>query len=165
MPWLADDHALDLIPHVEGGRVVGMLPDDAGLLVEVPGSARSTYVTKPLTAQVGWRAVCSCGAWATTLVGPHMPAAQEELHVVAEHVWHRDHLSPARALAAVDDAQHAVAAALRRLDEAVHEARRQGATWDAIGHAAAMTRQSAHGRWATTAATTADGERAAPPSS
>ncbi|MGW4125786.1 hypothetical protein [Nocardia sp. NPDC004711] len=44
------------------------------------------------------------------------------------------------AAAEVTDAQ-------ARLTEAVQQARRQAASWEAIGRAAGMTRQSAHERW------------------
>ncbi len=40
-----------------------------------------------------------------------------------------------------------MAQAVRLLDKFVADARRQGATWDEIGEATGMSRQSAHLRW------------------
>ncbi|MFD6401212.1 hypothetical protein [Nocardia sp. NPDC060249] len=58
------------------------------------------------------------------------------------------HVAPTRGTAEVEFAAGEVAEAQRRLAEAVRSARGQGASWEAIGKAAGMTRQSAHERWA-----------------
>ncbi|WP_280245467.1 hypothetical protein [Nocardia abscessus] len=58
------------------------------------------------------------------------------------------HIAPTRGTADVEYAAKEVSAAQRRLAEAVRSAREQGASWEAIGKAAGMSRQSAHERWA-----------------
>ncbi|MFJ9371358.1 hypothetical protein ACIRRA_44125 [Nocardia sp. NPDC101769] len=57
------------------------------------------------------------------------------------------HIAPTPGTYAVELTATAAAQAQARLTEAVREARAQGASWDAIGKAAGMTRQSAHERW------------------
>jgi len=57
------------------------------------------------------------------------------------------HIAPLRGTADVRHAAAEVAEAEARLTAAVAAARKQGATWEAIGRAAGMTRQSAHERW------------------
>lgn len=51
------------------------------------------------------------------------------------------------ALQTVEDVMAQVREQHRLLDEAVAAARAAGATWEHIGEAAGMTRQSAHERW------------------
>lgn len=48
---------------------------------------------------------------------------------------------------AVHDAAQDVESDARRLDQAVAEVRRAGASWTVIGAAAGLTRQSAYQRW------------------
>jgi hypothetical protein len=63
--------------------------------------------------------------------------------------WEREHAQ--RTAAAVERVTHAAAAARAShttLDAAVQEARRLGATWQQIGDAVGITRQSARARWA-----------------
>jgi hypothetical protein len=57
------------------------------------------------------------------------------------------HLRPDRPLADIADLTGQRLWLEERLAAAVVEARWAGATWEDIGHAAAMTRQSAHERW------------------
>jgi hypothetical protein len=62
--------------------------------------------------------------------------------------WVRLHLGPGFAeVGAVRAATEAVQHARARLDEAVASARSAGASWESIGEAAGMSRQSAHERW------------------
>jgi len=61
--------------------------------------------------------------------------------------WHREHVDAIDALDSISGARAKIAAAERDLDAAVGAARRAGASWEAIGRAAGITRQSAHGRW------------------
>ncbi|MFD3637502.1 hypothetical protein [Streptomyces sp. NPDC058664] len=58
------------------------------------------------------------------------------------------HVAPTRGTADVRYAADEADAAQSRLAAAVRSAREQGASWEAIGKAARMTRQSAHERWA-----------------
>lgn len=53
------------------------------------------------------------------------------------------------ALDAIRQRAEAASQTVAGLTDAVHEARAYGATWEQIGQAAGMTRQSAHERWAT----------------
>ncbi|MBF6301652.1 hypothetical protein IU459_29540 [Nocardia amamiensis] len=58
------------------------------------------------------------------------------------------HIAPFRGTYPVELAAAEVTAAQARLTEAVRQARADGASWDAIGKAAGMSRQAAHERWA-----------------
>jgi hypothetical protein len=59
----------------------------------------------------------------------------------------RQHIAPWRALEEIEELAAKVAAATRELDDAVRTARTGGVTWDQIGRAAGIARQSAHERW------------------
>lgn len=61
--------------------------------------------------------------------------------------WDR-HIAPFQGCYAIEVAAEAVAEAQKELTDAVRSAREHGASWEAIGRAAGMTRQSAHERWA-----------------
>jgi len=62
--------------------------------------------------------------------------------------WKQQHLGSAfDELAEVRSAAAAVQAARSELDEAVAKARVAGASWESIGEATRMSRQSAHERW------------------
>jgi hypothetical protein len=65
---------------------------------------------------------------------------------------YRRHLAPDEALAAVAELTGQVNVGERQLDAAVATARAAGASWEAIGRAAGITRQSAHERWRDVAA-------------
>lgn len=69
-------------------------------------------------------------------------------HEMFTRIWRREHVDGPDALAAIERARQVVTAAERDLDAAVATARSAGQSWEAIGRAAGMTRQSAHGRWA-----------------
>lgn len=117
-------------------------------------------------AALGWRGLCECG-WR----GPLWTRADEpelaDLDVRRLHLpepspygippegiedairaeW-QAHLHPTDALTEVRIHAAAMAAAQVRLADAVRAARRTGSSWADIGNAAAITRQSAHERWA-----------------
>ncbi len=119
---------------------------------------------------VGWRGWCSCG-WrsprsftrvlvpeledrANKVVYEESPFAPMWLEDEIHAEW-KAHIAPDVATTAVATAARTAANAARELDDAVVAARLAGASWDAIGRAAGITRQSAHERWAA-AATTAE---------
>jgi hypothetical protein len=147
-----------------GGNAAGVTvqtPEDA--ISPAPGEQADTVDGR---TAIGWRGMCTCG-WLGPLWRrvPAEKAADPARHLV---YW----ASPDRwddgAPAAVKDAireewkahlpspeitgvKNAAAAARKAddaLDDAVRRARQAGATWEAIGDAAGMTRQAAHGRWA-----------------
>ncbi|MEV6071846.1 hypothetical protein AB0L82_35355 [Nocardia sp. NPDC052001] len=119
---------------------------------------------RPQSEVVAWQPICECESrWRGTRwerVGT--PSEQDLAHHLAysEAAWalneiedqgHAEwlrHIAPFRGLSAVEDAAEAVSAAQAELTHAVNQAREHGASWDAIGRAAGMTRQSAHERWA-----------------
>jgi len=61
--------------------------------------------------------------------------------------WLSEHVSPLEALDTIRTSRAEITAATQRLDQAVAYARAAGQTWEAIGRAAGMTRQSAQERW------------------
>ncbi|MCM0621787.1 hypothetical protein [Nocardioides bruguierae] len=63
-------------------------------------------------------------------------------------IWRREHVEGQSALNAITRARRAVAVAEQDLEDAVESARSAGESWEAIGRAAGITRQSAHARWA-----------------
>lgn len=71
----------------------------------------------------------------------------EDIRDVLMQEW-QAHVAPTRGTADVRYAADEADAAQSRLAAAVRSAREQGASWEAIGKAARMTRQSAHERWA-----------------
>ncbi|NKY87513.1 hypothetical protein [Nocardia veterana] len=71
----------------------------------------------------------------------------EDLEELLMADWDR-HIAPSRGCYDIESAAEAVAAAQQDLTDAVRVAREQGASWEEIGRAAGMTRQSAHERWA-----------------
>jgi len=74
--------------------------------------------------------------------------APQHVEDSAHAEWCR-HLEPHDAAAAVRRAAEAVAEHQRHLEQAVLEARRIGLSWEKIGTAAGISRQSAHERWGT----------------
>ncbi|MBF6393825.1 hypothetical protein IU443_28255 [Nocardia farcinica] len=114
----------------------------------------------------GWRPICEHGGrecwrgqfWTrVTAPGEHDPAQHriysedafldEDDNDLILREWEA-HIAPLRGTADVRYAAAEVAEAEARLTAAVAAARKQGASWEAIGRAAGMTRQSAHERWA-----------------
>ena len=135
-----------------------------------------SYPTRPAGEVTGWVICCDCrlsdAFRFTTWVGPvftRVPSKaledpkarrvyatdddvvfvsdREDVHEVAYDLWRSEHAFGADALGEVEAAAQAAAAAKERLDVAVAIARASGETWEAIGRAAGMARQSAQGRW------------------
>lgn len=73
---------------------------------------------------------------------------RDDVADMATDRWHREHLDGPQALTRIRDARGRVAAAEQELDGAVRDARAAGESWEAIGRAAGITRQTAHQRWA-----------------
>lgn len=82
-------------------------------------------------------------------------AADEEVPYIADGAheeslrgrWLREHVDGRDALSRVESTTAQIRRAERERDAAVADARSAGATWDAVGRAAGMARQSAQGRW------------------
>lgn len=74
-------------------------------------------------------------------------ADREDVEDVVRARWLSEHVSPLEALDTISTSRADIAAATQRLDQAVTYARAAGQTWEAIGLAAGMTRQSAQERW------------------
>jgi hypothetical protein len=85
------------------------------------------------------------------LDGATLDAELAELAAAADDLARRRTEHQTRALDRIVAAAEAYAGAGYRLDNAVAEARAAGATWEQIGRAAGITRQSAWQRWATPA--------------
>jgi len=135
------------------------------------------YPSRPAGEVTGWVICCDCRLPGssfryTTWVGPvftRVPSKaledpkalrvyatdedvvfvsdREDVHEVAHDLWRSEHAFGADALGEVEAAAQAAAAAKERLDAAVAIARASGASWEAIGRAAGMAKQSAQGRW------------------
>ncbi|MCP9625239.1 hypothetical protein NMK54_34400 [Nocardia otitidiscaviarum] len=80
------------------------------------------------------------------LYAPDQYGLDEASEDLIMQAWDQ-HIAPYAGCWAIEVAAAAVAEAQQRLTDAVREAREQGASWEAIGTAAGMTRQSAHERW------------------
>lgn len=135
-----------------------------------------SYPTRPAGEVTGWVVCCDCRVHNsfryTTWVGPvftRVPSKaledpkalrlyatdedvvlvsdREDVHEVAYDLWRSEHAFGADALGEVEAAARAAASAKERLDSAVAIARASGETWEAIGRAAGMAKQSAQGRW------------------
>ncbi|MGL5825825.1 MAG: hypothetical protein ACRCYU_13605 [Nocardioides sp.] len=136
------------------------------------------YTTRPAAEVIGWRAMCDCrtwddssavaNTWASDLVVRVPSQALEDqtagrifvpdddlidvdinYHDMFTGIWRRDHTDPESALAAITTARRAITTAEKTLNEAVTTARAAGQSWESIGRAAGITRQSAHTRWGT----------------
>lgn len=142
-----------------------------------PGAITSArHTTRPAAEVIGWRVVCNCydtssvtKTWVSDLL-VRVPSAtledvragriyaadgdvvdvdfRDDVAAMATGRWHREHLDGPQALGRIRDARGRVAAAERELHEAVRDARAAGESWEAIGRAAGITRQTAHQRWA-----------------
>lgn len=73
---------------------------------------------------------------------------RDDVADMATNRWHSEHLDGPQALTRIRDARGRLAAADQELDGAVRDARAAGESWEAIGRAAGITRQTAHQRWA-----------------
>ncbi|WP_280232273.1 hypothetical protein [Nocardia cyriacigeorgica] len=147
-----------------GGPTANYTPD--GVLL--PYEQRQTRTADEIVA---WRPICggpggrSCWhgqLWARVtdpaehdpaarkLYSPYITGPAEDDEDLMMREW-QAHIAPMRGTADVEDAAAEVVEAQRRLNEAVVAARAQGASWEAIGRAAGMSRQSAHERWSAAA--------------
>lgn len=153
-----------------------------------PGMTTERYTSRPAAEVVGWRVMCDCrmgngstitNQWVSDLVTrvPSKSLADEvgglRLYVPDEDmigvddtyfevftaIWRREHVDGESALNAITQARRTLAAAERDLDAAVAAARAAGESWEAIGRAAGMARQSAHSRWAVSEADVAAAKR------
>lgn len=157
--------------------------------VGAPGAiTEERYTTRPAAEVIGWRVVCDCrtredsstvtNRWTSSLIqrvpskalqdiaGGKLYAVDEDVPYVDDThyeelvaLWRREHVDGLSGLAAISEATSRIAAAEHDLNAAAAAARAGGASWEAIGRAAGMTRQAAHGRWAPTAATLAAAKR------
>lgn len=145
--------------------------------VGAPGEVeRERYTSRPAAEVVGWRVACDCRAvgsssvtrtWVSDLIvrvpsraledvpGEAIFVPDEDVISVDDihfemfsEIWRRQHLNGETALADITRARRAVAVAERDLNDAVGAARAAGESWEAIGRAAGIARQSAHARWA-----------------
>ncbi|MFC8047969.1 hypothetical protein [Nocardia sp. NPDC057353] len=146
----------------EGGPIADTRPDGTRL-------DRGARQPRTVDEIVGWFAVCTDDHGRECWRGPiwdrvtdpadHLPEARrvysgpEHYHSMPDDCedlamddWSR-HYAPFHAVLPVQQAAAEVADAQRALTEAVREARAQGASWETIGRAAGMSRQSAHERW------------------
>lgn len=72
---------------------------------------------------------------------------REDVDTLVQDRWWREHAGGQEALARVQHARKQFAAIEQELANAVAIARAAGASWDAIGRAVGISRQSAHERW------------------
>lgn len=173
MTWSTDDGKHE-------GAAMAMFADGAlggtygpGKKVEVSEYADGTRAAFEADVRseddvVGWRGWCSCG-WRSprSFTRVSVPELEDRGNKIAYeespfppqwvedevHAEWKAHIAPDVATGAVVAAACTAADAARRLDEAAVAARLAGASWDAIGRAAGIARQSAHERWAAAAAT------------
>lgn len=157
----------------DGGITVSASPDG----VPVAWGERPQPPSRPQSEVVGWQVACDCapGHGRRTIWrgqpwtrGDVDDVRVRTLRVPDDRVddltsaddlpagkllydeWVQQHLGPAFAeLADVRAAVAAVDEARGRLNEAVAAARAAGASWESVGAATGMTRQSAHERWGT----------------
>lgn len=154
---------------------------DDGVAVSIDADGRpipvERRVSRPPAEVIGWRVACDCPGrkrgWASELwirvpsraledLSAHRIHATDEetwtvddrddVHAAVEHQWHTEHAEPFAVLDEIREAQADLARATTRLDDAVCAARRIGTSWEAIGQAAGVSRQSAHQRWGKLAA-------------
>lgn len=155
-----------------------------------PGTTRQErYTSRPAAEVVGWRVMCDCranlsssaitGTWTSDpivrvpslaledpsagriFVSDHdVFGVDDTYHETFTDIWRREHVDGQSALNAITRARRAVTVAERDLDAAVEAARSAGESWEAIGRAAGITRQSAHARWAPSDADVAAAKRA-----
>lgn len=115
------------------------------------------YVSTELNPRVtGWRAACECG-WrsARILARAEWPDSdgwppaelEDDLADGGCHAEWRQHLRTALPDLFIYDAARKVQEATTELHAAVIDARAAGTTWDRIGQAAGISRQSANERW------------------
>lgn len=155
-----------------------------------PGTThQERYTSRPAAEVVGWRVMCDCranpsssaitGTWMSDLIVRVPSQALEDASAgrifvndsdvfgvddtycqTFTTIWRNQHVDGQSALNAITRARRAVTVAERDLEVAVESARSAGASWEAIGRAAGITRQSAHARWAPSDADVAAAKRA-----
>lgn len=158
---------------VTGGGVPGdqvIVEIDYGVGVGSP----EHYVTRPSAEVIGWRVCCECSGrrgvgWASSDLIVRVPSTvledlaqlrvyagdddvpyvgdRPDVEDAARALWVRQHAGAANALRSIREAAQAVSEAQRELDLAVRHGRDTGASWEEIGRATGMARQSAHQRW------------------
>lgn len=105
--------------------------------------------TGPVFARVPSQALESIAAGRIFAVDADVAdvAERDDVETAARNLWTSEHVFATDALGEIEAASGALTAAKSRLDVAVLLARGAGASWEAVGRAAGMTRQAAHGRW------------------
>lgn len=134
-----------------------------------PPEPSETYDTYPYADVVAWEAACTCGwtgpRWERDRQTVSEPGADEiaaadsmsvqlkdepiSVEDAARRAWEHTHIAPMQTLQAVRQAAADARAAKKGLDQAVAAARATmpAASWEAIGRAAGVSRQTAHERW------------------
>ena len=138
--------------------------EDAHRRDETP-STDDMYESVPWSEVSGWRVQCECGwrgtAWGRGEAVPKDPSKADvdpdvmlltdgrTVEDAGYEEWNR-HVEPTLRTRAVSEAAKAAREAQAALDAAVAAARASDppATWEQIGRAVDITRQSAHDRWA-----------------
>lgn len=164
MGWVTDDgkHEGLVYPEVGDGRYVAIWSAGA-VKVPIPGTTNS-YDEFPESEIVAWVVGCETCGWRGTrwerVTDPDQadwdaqrvyagedgwpPDSVEE---AGHQEWLHEHVQPFDVLDELKAAARSAAAARRRLDLAVVDARDVGASWTDVGRATGMSRQSAHQRW------------------
>lgn len=170
MGWVSDDGTHEgYFAVVFADGVQGRWSSTRG--IGVGYAVDGTDLIRPPSGVVGWRVCCDhrgrvgwrgstwsrAGPGAEDLAAGLLFCPDDEVSWVLEArpdleqlvgaEW-LAHVAPDEALSGVREAVGAVRAAEQQLERAVASARLAGASWAAVGEAAAMTRQSAHERWA-----------------
>lgn len=171
--WVSGDGVHDGMPGfvVPDGRTAWSASGESVLVEGVTGSyervpGETGCELVPADKVVGWRAGCECGwlgpVWerviSSGLSDHDKRLVYVPFHSVAtpsvacedgmKEEW-ASHAVPASSVAEIEAASRAVKAAQGRLERAVTRGRATGLTWEVIGAAAGVTRQTAHERWKT----------------
>ena len=114
---------------------------------------------------MSWRGACTCGwqgeLWQRVLTPEEADFASrreycplgggayvsERVEDAVQDEW-MIHIAPSEAILGVEAAAREYRQAGHRLDKTVAAAKAAGASWTDIGHAAGISRQAAHERWA-----------------
>ena len=149
---------------------------DGGVTVTVDpaGSFLSAdaWTSRPEAEVIGWRLACNHSdgtTWRSDHEWTRVPSQslqdlaahrifaadddtafvidRDDVDAAVRAQWHTEHIDPLTHLEDITSARSEVAEATRRLDHAVATARAHGTSWEAIGKAAGISRQSAHERW------------------
>lgn len=153
-----------------GSRLGGVVLLNPRWAYGVDESIEPFDFTVPWSEVTGWQAQCECGWRGTTwqrdeainddpadeqLDADHMLLSDGRSIEDVGHAEWKQHVQPLAAAESVRSAAAAVRDAEAALDEAVAAARAGNppSTWEQIGRAVGISRQSAHERWARTPAT------------